>query len=138
MGQTFDASIRFGVVLPEEHVYEHYDTLGANLESDSEWTSYEEPEEALDAHVERLTKESNLELVTVGYFYGTETTRHILALEDPYCIETGYGDDYYCKAFDPKRLDAGNPNLHVGAIQIAKKLDLDWTTASWHLCWSVS
>jgi hypothetical protein len=136
MGISYSAELRFGIALPEDYVYEHYDPLGANLEADSEWQEYEYPSEALEAHIDRLAENANLCLVTVGYLYGDDTEQHILALANP-VVKTGGRDDYNAVGFDPKHLDVGLPTEHQGGIEIAKKLDLDWTTAGWLLCWSV-
>lgn len=134
MGENFDGQIRFGVLVPEDHCYKNYDPMGANLEQDSEWQSYETAKEAFEAHAEQLTKESNLTLITVGHY---KFPRFALVLEAPYVVETGYSDDYWATKFDPKKLDAGDPRMHIDAIQIAKKLSLDWGLAAWLLTWSV-
>lgn len=136
MGTTYSAELRFGVALPEDYLYEHYDPIGACLEEDSEWQSYEYPIEAMEAHVERLAEGTNLCLVTVGYLYGEETDRQILAYKEP-TVETGGSGDYYTAPFNPKKLDVGDPAAHPEAIGIAHSLGLDWTKATWLLCWSV-
>lgn len=139
MGIRYSAELRFGVVFPEDYLYEHYDPIGACLETDSEWQEYEWPSEALEAHVERLAEGTNLCLVTAGYLYGDgddETGQYILGYTKP-VVKTGGKGDYVYADFDPKRLDVGDPTAHPKAIEIAKTLGLDWTEAAWLLTWSV-
>jgi hypothetical protein len=136
MGATYSAELRFGIALPNDYLYEHYGPLGANLEEDSERQAYEYPLEAMEAHVERLTEGTNLSLVTVGYPYEDETARHILAYKEPTVKTGGSGDDYIAK-FEPSKLNVGDPAAHPLAIKIAKTFGLDWTEATWLLCWSV-
>jgi hypothetical protein len=125
MGQNFDASIVYGVVLPEDYIAERYPDA-------------DEPEEEFESAVYELCKGTNLGTFLVGYFDGEETTRTIFGLKEPQ-VDTGYGaDDYYCIRFDPKRLDVGDPSAHPEAIRICKLLDLDWLTSGWYLGWSVS
>lgn len=131
MGQSFDACIVFGVAFPEDYLYDNEEKLLEN-------TEFEYPLEALEKVVDDLARGTNLELKTVGYWDGEDTTRTILAYAEPQ-IETGYGEgDYYTVGFDPKRLDVGVPTAHPEAMRIAEKLGLDWSTAGWLLCWSVS
>lgn len=136
MGTNYSAELRFGVVFPEDYLYEHYSPLGANLEEDSEWQEYKYPSEALEAHIERLAEGTNLCLVTAGYLYGDETEQYILGYKEP-IVETGGKGDYVYACFDPTKLDVGDPASHTEAIEIAKALDLDWTKAAWLLTWSV-
>lgn len=130
MGQSFDASITYGVVFPDDYLYDNEEKLLEN-------TEFEEPMEALEDVVDELCKGTNLGLKTVGYWFEEDTTRTLFCLKEPQ-IETGYSDDYYCKQFDPKRLDVGVPQAHPEAIRIAEKLGLDWLKSGWYLGWSVS
>lgn len=136
MGAYNEAEIYFGIVLDEDFVYTHYDPLGANLEEDSEWQGYEYPDEALEAHFERLCEGTNLCVVRTGEHYGDDTTEWMLVFEEPKIVttsSTGYGVE-----FDPTKLDVGDPSEHLFAIHVAKQVGLDWLKAAWHLRWSRS
>lgn len=121
MGQHFEASIHFGILLDEDWIEEKY-----GKEND--------PAEALETAIDTLAKDANLGLVVVGYFDGDETTAHLLAHDTP-TITTIGSDNYYAAEFEPAMLQIPTPG---DAIGIAQQLGLDWADARWHLCWTVS
>jgi len=133
MGAYNEAGIYFGIILDEEFVYTHYDPLGACLEEDSEWQGYEYPEEALEAHFDRLCEGTNLHVVCTGDAYSDEFTEHLLCLKEP-AVSTSSSSGYGCE-FDPSVLDVGAPSEHLFAIHVAKQVGLDWMKAAWHLRW---